>query len=402
MNNTLRTFIRFAIILVFLILLVFLSITLFKLIPKGINQLATASLSLTGLEKETTTTPVIEDRIPQPVATTTGGLNGIISTPNTTTSGGITVLESKPTQTIKKTYSYVAPRPVYYPAQSGLRNIKVSLLSTGIIDKYSGQFINTNSFNTNDAISIKYKVENTSDTNIGSFSMRVDMPAANYADRTRYVDLDLPAYSAYQVEARFDGINTSVSPIVRIYADVNNVVAETNESDNTLSVTLNTITNNNNNNCYYSNGYYICNNNNNNNCYYSNGYYYNCNNQNSPNLTITSIEAGKMVNNSFYPQTNFVYGDRVAIRVRVRNNGGSFTNTWSTRTNYSDTTGSNRSTVTDNERPLNNGEETLLVIQPADTLNRGTTILNFSADTNNTVYETNEGDNNASVSVYVY
>ena len=80
MNNTLRTFIRFIIIAVFLILLVFLSITLFKLIPKGINQLATASLSLTGIvdenEKTSTTT---ENKINKSVNRTTSGLNGVIN-----------------------------------------------------------------------------------------------------------------------------------------------------------------------------------------------------------------------------------------------------------------------------------------------------------------------------------
>lgn len=409
MNNTLRTFIRFALILVFLILLVFLSMALFKLIPKGINQLATASLSVTGLNELSTTTPVIEDRIPQPVATTTGGLNGVINTPNTNT-GGITILEAKPI--VKRVYiPTTTTKTVYYPVQtqSGLKNIKVSLLSTGIIDRYTGQFTNTNSFNTNDVVSIRYRVENTSDTNIGSFMLKADMPATNYSDRTRYTNLDLPAYSAYQVEARFDGINTSITPVVTVYADANNNITETNESDNTISVTLNNVTNNNNynNNCYYYNGqYYNCgsNYNNNNNCYWSNGYYTcNQNDQNySPNLSIISIEAGKMVNNEFTSQTNLMYGDRVALKVRVRNSGGNFTNSWSTRTTYSDTTGANRYVVTDNERGMNAGEEKVLIIQTTDTLNRGTTHMNFSLDTNNTIYETNENDNSASVTVYIY
>jgi len=408
--NTLRTFIRFALILIFLILLVVLSIFLFKLIPKGINQLATASLSLTGLEEATTTVnPLIENRIPQPVATTTGGLNGVISTPTNT--GGITILENTPKTitTVKRTYT--APsRTVYYPiyTKSGYKNIKVSLISTGIIDRNSGQFVSTNSFNTNDVISIRYKLENDQDTDTGFFTMRVDMPALDANDRVMYKSLTIPGNSAYQVEARFDGIDVNSSPVVRVYTDTGNQVSETNESDNTLSVTLNNIINNynynNNNNCYWLNGYYYCNsNNNNNNCYYQNGYY-NCDSNNTyqPNLTISSIEVGKMINNSFSPQTNFIYGDRVALRVRVRNNGGTFTNNWSTRTTYSDTMGTNRSTVTDNERPINPGAETLLVIQSLDTLNRGTTILNFNLDSNNNVYESNESDNNASVNVYVY
>ena len=109
-----------------------------------------------------------------------------------------------------------------------------------------------------------------------------------------------------------------------------------------------------------------------------------------------------MVNNEFSSQTNFVYGDRVALKVRVRNTGGSFSQTWSTRATYSDTTGSNRYVTIDNERGMNNGEERVLIIQTNSTLNRGTTLFNVSVDSNNTIYETNEGDNNASVNIYTY
>ncbi len=405
--NTIKTIVRFGLILVFLILLVFLSVFLFKLIPKGINQLATASLSITGLEKEATTTPSIEDRIPQPVATTTGGLNGVIQNPNTQ-SGGITILDSKPTN-VKKVYTNTAPKTVYYPVytRSGLKNIKVTLISTGIIDRYSGQFVSTNSFNTNDVVSIKFKIENDQDTDTGIFSIKVDMPAANYNDKVRYQTMSISGNTAYQVEARFDGIDRNIDPTVRIYADYGSQVAETNESDNILSVTLNNI-NNNYNNCYYSNGYYYncgSNYNNNNNCYYSNGYLVcnnNYNNNYDSNLQIISVEPGKMVNNEFSSQTNFVYGDRVALKVRVRNTGGSFSQTWSTRATYSDTTGSNRYVTIDNERGMNNGEERVLIIQTNSTLNRGTTLFNVSVDSNNTIYETNEGDNNASVNIYTY
>lgn len=107
--NTIKTIVRFGLILVFLILLVLLSVFLFKLIPKGINQLATASLSITGLEKEATTTnTTLENRVPQPVATTTGGLNGVIQNPDTQT-GNFTIMESKPT-VVKRVYTNTSPK----------------------------------------------------------------------------------------------------------------------------------------------------------------------------------------------------------------------------------------------------------------------------------------------------
>ena len=392
--NILRTIIRFAIILVFLVLLVFLSVTLFKLIPLGINQLATASLSITGLDNATTTTTTVIDRTPQYVATTTGGLNGVV-----TQSVGDIVISDKPTTVKTNTVIKTVYVPRYYPTPSaptytytGLKNIKASLLSVGIIDRYTGQYVSTNSYTSNDTIVVKYQISNDQDTATGPFTMRVDMPATDYNDQSKTIsNINIPGRSSYNVEARFNGLNTSVTPVVRIYTDVNNNVYETNENDNTLSVTLNNVVNNTN----Y-----------NNNCsYYSNGYYYNnCNTNNNygqPNLLILSAETGKFVNGVFVTQNNFNYGDAISIKLRVRNTGGSFTNTWSTRTTYYDTNGSFREKVTTGERYLGNNEETTLTFN-IDNINRGTINLTTNIDSNNNVYETNENDNTVSLNVNVY
>ncbi len=391
--NSLRTTIRFLIIVVFLILLVFLSIFLFKLIPKAVNQLATASLSVTGLNN---TGENLNNKTSE-IATTTGSLNGSVITSNTGNNDSqIQILDknsnTKTNTVIKKVYYPVYQTPSTGATLSGYKNIKISLLSLGIIDRNSGQFIATNSFNRNDVVSVRYKIENTKDTNTGSFDIRVDMPTSNVNDRTRYHSLNLTGYDAYQVEARFDGIDNSSTPIVKIYTDINNQVSETDESDNSLSVSLNSVNNNyNNNTCYYSNGnYYNCNNN------------YNNNNGNgTSNLYISSIEIGKIVNNEFKTQNSFVYGDKVALRVRVRNNGDYFSNTWSTRTTFY-AYGTYKTVVTDNERPVNNNEESIILIQTNDTIGRGNTSFNVTIDSNNTIYESNENDNNSSISVYTY
>lgn len=420
--NILRTIIRFAIILVFVVLLVFLSVTLFKLIPMGINQLATASLSLTGLDEATTTTTTVIDRTPQYVATTTGGLNGVV-----TQSVGDIVISDKPTaiktNTVVKTV-YV-PKTVYYPAPTptytytGLKNIKATLISVGIIDRYSGQFVTTNSYTSDDTIVVKYRISNDQDTATGPFSMRVDMPAIASQDQSKYINnINIPGKSSYNVEARFNGLNTSVTPVVRIYTDINNNVTETDENDNTLSVTINNVVNNNTNNCYYySNGYYYnnCNNNNNNNNYNNCNQYnqnntecydycarYNCGSNNgSPNLAVSYIQAGRMVNGSFVTQSSFNYGERIYVRMRVRNTGGTFSSNWATRNTFTDPTGSYRVLTTNSERPLAYNEEVTITYE-VDSLARGNTTFTVNIDSNGNVYETNENDNTATLGVYVY
>lgn len=411
--NILRTIIRFAIILIFLVLLVFLSITLFKLIPIGINQLATSSLSLTNLASDDTS---MDKKNDQPVATTTGGLNGVI----TQNLGDIIISEPKPIVTTTNTSNttktptkvvYVE-KPVYYPQTtyyptyvtprvSGLKNIKTTLTAVGTIDRYSGQFFATNSFNINDTVSVKYKISNGEDSATGPFSMRVEMPALDSNDQTKYINnINIPARSSYDVEARFDGINTYNNAVVRIYTDTNNQVSETNEGDNNLFVTLNNVLGgNNNNNCNYYNNCYPYNN-----CTYYNQNNTNCNNNNNysnANLTISSIQTGRIVNGVFYTQNNFNVGDIVTIKLRVRNTGGSFTNTWSTRTTYYDNNGSGnfREKITTGERYLGSNEETTLTYS-IENINRGNTTFNINIDSNNNVYETNEGDNSTSVNIY--
>ena len=370
--------------------MVFLSIFLFKLIPKAVNQLANASLSVTGLNTE-------NNKKTSEIATTTGSLNGSVISSNNTedTDSQIQILDKK-SETNTKTNTVI--KKVYYPVyqtsntitSSGYKNIKLSLLSLGIIDKYTGQFIATNSFNRNDVVSVRFKIENTKDTSTGSFNIRVDMPALNNNDRTRYQTLNLTGYDAYQIEARFDGIDNTYNPVVNVYADINNQVSETDESDNSLSVSLNNVNNNYNNNCYYSNGYYYnCNNNNNNNGI-------------TPNLYISSIELGKMVNNEFKAQNSFMYGDKVALRVRVRNSGGYFADSWSTRTTFYDTYGTYKTITTDNERPVNTNEESVILIQTNDTIGRGNTSFNVTIDSNNKIYESNENDNYSNITVYTY
>ncbi len=337
--------------------------------------------------------------MPQNVATTTGGLNGVI----TQTVGDI-VISDKPTTTTKTNTvvkTVYVPRTVYVPTTptytyTGLKNIKATLVAVGIIDRYSGQFVSTNSYTTDDTIVVKYRISNEQDTATGPFSMRVDMPATGYNDRSKIVNnINLPARSSYNVEARFNGLDTSISPVVRIYTDTNGNVNETDENDNTLSVALNNVINNNNNNCTYYNN---CNNNDYNNC----NYYNNCGNNNgTPNLTISSIQTGKIINGSFYAQSNFNVGESIAIRLVVRNIGGAFSNTWSTRTTYYDSNGSFRERTTSGERYLGSNEETTLTYS-IDSISRGNTTFNVNIDSNNNVYETNESDNTTSVSIYTY
>ncbi len=366
--NILKTLIRVLLVAISIGLFVFLSITLFKFIPKAINQLASATVSIGGSEKSSTSTipTTSPDRTPTPVASTAGGLNGVITQPATTT-GDIVILE-KPTPT--KTPTYTAP--VYQPVNySGRKNISVETIAIGIIDS-SGRFVSTNSFKTSDVVSIRFVVRNTTDTPTGSWSMQVDMPALDVADRGKLVSniASIAGGSSVTAEARFDGINlANGTPVVRIYTDVYNQVNETNENDNTLLVTLNNVQ--------------------------SDGTYYN----GTPNLQVISLEIGRRSGNTFSPTTSFNYGESVTLKAIIRNNGGTFGNTWSTRGWFRGSESGYREFTTNNEQPIRAGGEQVMYYT-IDNIGRGSNTFNITVDSLNTISEGNESDNTSSVTAY--
>ena len=181
---------------------------------------------------------------------------------------------------------------------------------------------------------------------------------------------------------------------------MNNTVNETNENDNTLSVRLNSVVQNNNNN---NNNYSNCNqyNQNNTECYeYCTRYNCGGTNNGTPNLTVSYIQSGRMVNGTFVTQSSFNYGERIYVRMKVRNNGGTFSSNWATRNTFTEPNGSYRVLTTGSERPLANNEEATVNYE-IDSLARGNTTFTVNIDSNGNVYETNENDNVATLGVSV-
>lgn len=379
--NILKTVIRVLLVAICIGLFVFLSITLFKFIPKAINQLASATVSIGGSTKTASSTEPASTtpRIPTAVNPTEGGLNGVITQPNTaTTTGGDIVILEKPTTPKTPTYTapvYHAPTYTYQPVTySGRKNISVQTTSIGIIDE-SGRFIATNTFRSTDTVSIRFAVLNTEDTPTGPWSMQVDMPALDVADRGKLISniASIPGGSSNTVEARFDGINLSNgTPVVRIYTDVNNQVAETNENDNTLSITLNNVQSDGN---YYGGG------------------------TGAANLNIVSIQAGRKYGTTFSPTSSFNAGESVTLKVVIRNTGGTYSTTWSTRGWFSGSENGYREFTTNGEQPIRAGGEQTMYYT-IDNVGRGSNTFNITVDSLNNISESNEGDNTSSVTTY--
>ncbi len=428
--NILRNILRFGLIAIFVVVLIFLSMKIFNLIPKAINNIASATVSLGSLNEEK---PTATSTIPQqPSPTTADGLNGVILQPSQTPTQPVASATSTPipTQinrpvTQPQTPSYQTYQPttqtrtetryIYYPAISTAKNIKVTLSSIGIINS-NGQYVITNSFNSNDTVSVRFKIINEEASPTGLWSMRVTMPASDYADKVKILSnlSSIPGESSYTAEARFTGIDMSQSnPTVYIQADPENQISESNESDNTLSVRLPTVQTyypntyyNSGNTCYLSNGYYTCPNVYTDQCYNINYGYYPCNsntntyNSGNPNLIISTIETGRMVGGSFYQSTTIPYGERVTVRALVRNTGGHYTNSWTTRLGIQNQGTGYREQNSSYQPPIQPSGD-MYVYFDVDNLIRGNHTMTLQADAQNNVSEVDENDNSKTVNVYI-
>ena len=151
---------------------------------------------------------------------------------NNTNNTGDKVINTTNTET---TYSNITQaQKVYY----GKPDLEITLVSTGIIDPASKQFIPTNYAGFNDEIAIKFQVKNIGTNVSGAWKLRINTPSRT----TPYYDSD------YQVSIKpgdrivyttsFDspiatGINTAY-----ITADPLNLVDENSENNNLLIVPI--------------------------------------------------------------------------------------------------------------------------------------------------------------------
>ncbi|MEN9649338.1 MAG: hypothetical protein RL094_305 [Candidatus Parcubacteria bacterium] len=375
-NKTSQTVLRVLVILGILAILVFLSIGIVRIVPRALNALANASVSITSLfggdDKKTgtaTTTPtsnggfvIISSSTPSTSKPTTTGSNnssgsnsGTVTRPST--GGGYT----RPTGGT----SYV---PGYVP---GNPDLVVTVLEKGIINS-AGAFIPTNTFTTSDSVVVKFKVENRGTGSTGTWNLKVTMPSLDAADQVRDITNigSIPAGLAIEGQAIFDRPRTDNNPTVVITADPFNGVAESNEGNNVASVPLSVSGTN-----YNGNG----------------------NGSVQPDLAIRNIQSGILSGGQFYPTTNLQNSNRVAIRFEVVNNGNNATGPWYFRGELAD---SPTRIYNSNAEISIPGNSSVIYVVEFDNIRAGNNSVTMWLDPSNYLVESNEGNNTASVSFY--
>ncbi|MEI8124059.1 MAG: CARDB domain-containing protein, partial [bacterium] len=186
---------------VIVIILMFIIFSLFKLVPSFITN--GSSYFASTLNSIFVPNQKIEEEVPAVVATTT---------------------------VTKTVVQKVVPQ--YY----GKSDLAIKLIGTGIVDKTTNQFYQTNYSGFNDTAGIKFEIVNIGTNVSGTFMVRLNLPSRTlpYYDSVRQISLR-PGDKIEYV-ASFDspialGINTAY-----ITADPLNEIDESSENNNALVV----------------------------------------------------------------------------------------------------------------------------------------------------------------------
>jgi len=141
-------------------------------------------------------------------------------------------VNTNPTSNAGATYATVKIPKVYY----GKPDLEISLVSTGIIDPVSKQYVQTNYAGFNDEIAIRFEVKNIGTNVSGAWKLRINTPSRttpyyDSADQTSIKPGDKIIFTTSFDSPLNTGVNTTY-----ITADPLNMVDESSESNNSLTV----------------------------------------------------------------------------------------------------------------------------------------------------------------------
>jgi hypothetical protein len=429
MNNTveikeerkpMRTAIKLVVVAIILVLLVFLSIGIVRIVPKALNSLASASLSIGGVfsgDKASSTNTAanannsasgtsgsntgvnsngsggfsIRDLtnphssstpnwIPAPAGTNT---SGTVASSNSNSSSNSYSNSSSNSNTSTGSYSGSygmttndngqASNPNYRTI--GPSDIAVTILSKGVISKSTGQFVPTNNFTTDDMVVVKFKMENRGLYATGPWTARVDMPSNDAADKVRMLGPvgSLYAGGAVTGEARFNH-PLAGNQVFTMTVDSTNTTQDVDRNDNIATAPIYTTGNN----------------------IGGNGGTYNPGT--AGDLQLTILQTGTVnAYGQFVPNNSPRIGEKVAVRFQVTNVGGTAIPAWAWR---ADLSGSTYNTYTASEAGLAPGASARIIVG-FDTFNYGVSTLTITADSNNMIFEPNEANNTSAVTLNV-
>lgn len=123
----------------------------------------------------------------------------------------------------------------------GKSDLSVRLISTGIINKYTKQFTQTNTMGTGDEVGMRFEVRNIGNAVSGSWNLKATLPSATTPNYNSDQQMSLNPGDRIEFTLGFDNPSNLGSITAYVYADPSNIISESNESNNSISVPFNII-----------------------------------------------------------------------------------------------------------------------------------------------------------------
>lgn len=261
------------------------------------------------------------------------------------------------------------PKTVSTQTYSGPADLTITVIGSGYIDSNTGKFVSAKSVNPKDHLSaVKFQIANQGGMPASGWSFRADLPSTS--DSLYESGIQQTLYSGDKIEyvLSFENLTANKDNYATITVDTANKVSESKENNNTTKIL---IVNDN------SNGVVI-------------------NASGKTDLSVTILETGIMSNGKFVKANASSGNDWAAIKFEVQNLGDKETGEWLLKAELPISDQTKNPYTPTMQSSLKPGEKATFVIS-YDFPNYGTNTAKIILDPNNTLTESNETNNSASV-----
>jgi hypothetical protein len=282
------------------------------------------------------------------------------SKPATTTPVKPTPVEPAEKPVKKPSTSSVTPKNVSRPSNpNGKADLAVQILAVGYLNPETNKFVPFNAVTSNMRAAVKFVVINNGDKNTGTWGFRANLPSQTNPTYTAINRANLGPGDGIEYVLGFEGLNNVRENTVTITVDPQNVIAESNENNNSYSAKIT-----------------------------------NPRTDGSTNPTPAYGKADLAIRVVSATYSN----NQATIRFEVQNNGDRESGSYRFRAQLP--TYSNNEYVSGYQNSLKAGSKTYFTISFNDLQNYGANYTNIMVDPYNEISESNENNNSTQATVW--
>lgn len=147
--------------------------------------------------------------------------------------------ENKTTTTPPKNTQGATPTTTEVVSYNGKSDLSIRLIDTGIINRNTKQFIQTNTMGTGDEVGMRFEVKNIGTNVSGSWNLKATLPSLSSPNYISDYQRSLNPGDRMEFTLGFDNPTSLGSISAYVSVDPNNSISENSESNNSLNIPFN-------------------------------------------------------------------------------------------------------------------------------------------------------------------